>query len=57
MGNNISCCREDKKQKEPLIVHKKNNEIYEELKEKMNIKRGLPNPNISRVPIKPNGHL
>lgn len=55
MGNHISCCREDKKT-ELLIVHKKNNEIYEELKEKMNFKRGLPNPNISRVPIKPNGH-
>lgn len=46
MGNNISCCREDKKE-ESLI-------IYEELKEKMNFKKGLPNLNISRVPIKPN---
>ena len=55
MGNHISCCRKDKKQ-EPLIVHKKNNEIYEELKEKMNFKRGLPNPKISRVPIKPTNH-
>ena len=52
MGNNISCCREDKEE-EPLIVHKKNNKIYEELKEKMNFKRRLPNPKISHVPIKP----
>ena len=55
MGNNISCCREDKEE-EPLIVHKKNNKIYEELKEKMNFKRRLPNPKISHVPIKPTNH-
>ena len=55
MGN-VNCCRKEEKEK-TLLFHKKNNEVCEELKDKMNFKRGLPNSNISRVPIKPTKYI